>query len=146
MTPEDNKKYLELKRKGIIDKDDNVQLNGEQVPYYFLNEDCTAFNPPRGNMLYQSDEWFYRFLKKHGRLDTNINLKSDIAERMFHLVNTGKYKKRNLIKALRELFPDVNAGVIHRLIKKNLSLRILEIDRTYKTKPYIIKGKYYIGG
>ena len=39
-------KYLELKRKGIIDKDDNVQLNGEQVPYYFLNEDCTAFNPP----------------------------------------------------------------------------------------------------
>ena len=145
MTQENNKKYLELKRKGIIDKDDNVQLNGEQVPYYFLNEDCTAFNPPRGNMLYQSDEWFYRFLKKHGRLDTNINLKSDIAERMFHLVSNGKYKKRNLIKALRELFPDVNAGVIHRLIKKNLSLRILEIDRTYKTKPYVIKGKYYIG-
>ena len=144
MTQENNKKYLELKRKGIIDKDDNVQLNGEQVPYYFLNEDCTAFNLPRGNMLYQSDEWFYRFLKKHGRLDTNINLKSDIAERMFHLVSNGKYKKRNLIKALRELFPDVNAGVIHRLIKKNLSLRILEIDRTYKTKPYVIKGKYYI--
>ena len=145
MTSEDNKKYLELKRKGIIDKNDNVQLNGEQVPYYFLNEDCTAFNPPRSNIPYQSDEWFYRFLKKHGRLDTNINLKSDIAERMFYLVNTGKYKKRNLIKALRELFPDVNAGVIHRLIKKNLSLRILEIDRTYKTKPYVIKGKYYIG-
>jgi len=145
MTSEDNKKYLELKRKGIIDKNDNVQLNGEQVPYYFLNEDCTAFNPPRSNIPYQSDEWFYRFLKKHGRLDTNINLKSDIAERMFHLVSNGKYKKRNLIKALRELFPDVNAGVIHRLIKKNLSLRILEIDRTYKTKPYVIKGKYYIG-
>ena len=146
MTSEDNKKYLELKRKGIIDKNDNVQLNGEQVPYYFLNEDCTAFNPPRSNIPYQSDEWFYRFLKKHGRLDTNINLKSDIAERMFHLVSNGKYKKRNLIKALRELFPDVNAGVIHRLIKKNLSLRILEIDRTYKTKPYVIKGKYYRGG
>ena len=145
MTSEDNKKYLELKRKGIIDKNDNVQLNGEQVPYYFLNEDCTAFNPPRSNIPYQSDEWYYRFLKKHGRLDTNINLKSDIAERMFHLVSNGKYKKRNLIKALRELFPDVNAGVIHRLIKKNLSLRILEIDRTYKTKPYVIKGKYYIG-
>ena len=145
MTPEDNKKYLELKRKGIIDKNDNVQLNGEQVPYYFLNEDCTAFNPPKSNIPYQSDEWFYRFLKKHGRLDTNINLKSDIAERMFHLVSNGKYKKRNLIKALRELVPDVNVGVIHRLIKKNLSLRILEIDRTYKTKPYVIKGKYYIG-
>jgi len=144
MTPEDNKKYLELKRKGIIDKDDNVQLNGEQVPYYFLNEDCTAFNPPRGSMLYQSDEWFYRFLKKHGRLDTNTNPKSEIADEMFRLIDNGKYKKRNLIKALREKFPDVNAGVIHRLIKKNMNLRIIEIDRTYKTKPYVIRGKYFV--
>ena len=63
---------------------------------------------------------------------------------MFNFVNTGKYKKRNLIKALRELFPDVNSGVIRRLIKKNIDLRILEIDRTYKTKPYVIKGKYYL--
>ena len=86
-------KYLELKRKGIIDKDDNVQLNGEQVPYYFLNEDCTAFNLPRGNMLYQSDEWFYRFLKKHGRLDTNTNPKSEIADEMFRLIDNGKYKR-----------------------------------------------------
>ena len=144
MTPEDNKKYLELKRKGIIDKDDNVQLNGEQVPYYFLNEDCTAFNPPRGSMPYQSDEWFYRFLKKHGRLDTNTNPKSEIADEMFRLIDNGKYKKRNLIKALREKFPDVSSGIICRLIKRKLSLRILEIDRTYKTKPYVIKGKYYM--
>jgi len=63
---------------------------------------------------------------------------------MFRLVSASKYKKRNLIKALREKFKDVNAGVIHRLIKKNLSLRIIEIDRTYKTKPYVIKGKYFI--
>ena len=91
-------KYLELKRKGIIDKDDNVQLNGEQVPYYFLNEDCTAFNPPTGTMPYQSDEWFYRFLKKHGHLNINTNSKSEIADEMFKLIDTGKYKKRNLIK------------------------------------------------
>lgn len=136
-------KYLELKRKGIIDKDDNVQLNGEQVPYYFLNEDCTAFNPPRGSMPYQSDEWFYRFLKKHGHLNINTNSKSEIADEMFKLIDTGKYKKRNLIKALREKFPDVSSGIICRLIKRKLSLRIVEIDRTYKTKPYVIKGKYY---
>jgi hypothetical protein len=84
------------------------------------------------------------YVKDDERITTSI--KSDIAERMFNLVSNGKYKKRNLIKALRELFPDVNAGVIHRLIKKNMGLRILEIDRTYKTKPYVIKGKYYIGG
>ena len=28
MTPEDNKKYLELKRRGIIDKDDKLRANG----------------------------------------------------------------------------------------------------------------------
>jgi len=146
MTPEDNKKYLELKRKGIIDKDNNVQLNDEQVPYYFLNEDCTAFNPPRGNMPYQSDEWAFKFLKKHGMYDNlDVPSKSEVADEMFKLVETGKYKKRNLIKVLREKFPNVKAGVIHRLIKKNMNLRILEIDRTYKTKPYVIKGKYYIG-
>ena len=82
------------------------------------------------------------YVKDDTRITTSI--KSEIADEMFRLVSTGNYKKRNLIKALREKFKDVNAGVIHRLIKKNLSLRILEIDRTYKTKPYVIKGKYFI--
>ena len=136
-------KYLELKRKGIIDNNDNVQFNGELVPYYYLNEDLTAFNTPTGTMSYQSDEWFYRFLKKHGRLNINTNSKSEIADEIFKLIDVGKYKKRNLIKALREKFPEVNAGIIHRLIKKKLELRQIEIDRTYKTKPYVIKGKYY---
>ena len=84
------------------------------------------------------------YVKDDDRITTSI--KSEIADEMFKLVSNGKYKKRNLIKVLREKFPNVNAGVIHRLIKKNLSLRILEIDTTYKTKPYVIKGKYYIGG
>ena len=137
-------KYLKLKRKGIIDNNDNAQFNGELVPYYYLNEDLTAFNPPTGDMPYQSDEWFYRFLKKHGRLNININSKSEIEYEMFKLIDIGKYKKRNLIKALREKFPKVNAGIIHRLIKKKLELRQIEIDRTYKTKPYVIKGKYFI--
>ena len=137
-------RYLKLKSKGLIDENDNVQFNGELVPYYYLNEDLTAFNPPTGDMPYQSDEWFYRFLKKHGRLNININSKSEIEYEMFKLIDIGKYKKRNLIKALREKFPKVNAGIIHRLIKKKLELRQIEIDRTYKTKPYVIKGKYFI--
>tara|TARA_R100001591_G_scaffold3857_1_gene9098 strand:+ start:138 stop:602 length:465 start_codon:yes stop_codon:yes gene_type:complete len=84
------------------------------------------------------------YVKDDERITTSI--KSEIADEMFNLISNGKYKKRNLIKVLREKFKDVNAGVIHRLIKKNMDLRILEIDRTYKTKPYVIKGKYYIGG
>jgi hypothetical protein len=124
--------------------------------------DCESLFPTLSHLSmpsmccgWESEEHFNNLLEKYKidltpyvkddeRITTSI--KSEIAERMFHLVNTDKYKKRNLIKVLRELFPDVNAGVIHRLIKKNLSLRILEIDRTYKTKPYVIKGKYYIGG
>ena len=77
-------RYLKLKSKGLIDENDNVQFNGELVPYYYLNEDLTAFNPPTGIMPYQSDEWFYRFLKKHGRLNININSKSKIADEMFN--------------------------------------------------------------
>ena len=142
----DDKRYNELKSKGVIDKNDMVLFKGEQVPYYYLNEDLSDFNKPRGNMPYQSDEWFYNFLKKHGRLDHQLKTspKSEIADEMFKLIETGNHKKRNLIKLLKDKFPKVKAGVIHRLIKKNLSLRILEIDRTYKTKPFVIKGKYFI--
>jgi hypothetical protein len=142
----DKIKYLKLKKEGIIDEYDCVLLNGDKVPYYYLNENLTAFNPPIGDMPYQSDEWFYNFLKKHGRLDhqSKTSPKSEIADEMFKLIETGKYKKRNLIKLLRDKFPKVKAGIIHRIIKKNMDLRILEIDRTYKTKPYVIKGKYFI--
>lgn len=72
------------------------------------------------------------------------SVKAEISDELFNLVDTGSHKKRNLIKLLRDKFPNVNAGIIHRLLKKYLDLRILEIDRTYKTKPYVIKGKYYI--
>lgn len=70
------------------------------------------------------------------------SVKNEIANTLFNLIETKQYKKRNLIKELRNKYPSVNAGIIHRMIKKFLSLRILEIDRTYKTKQYVIKGKY----
>ena len=82
------------------------------------------------------------YVKDDERITTSV--KSEIAGEMFRLIDTGKYKKKNLIKALREKFPEVNSGVICRLIKKNMNLRLIEIDRTYKTKPYVIKGKYFI--
>ena len=82
------------------------------------------------------------YVKDDERITTSV--KSEIAGEMFRLIDTGKYKKKNLIKALRDKFPEVNSGVICRLIKKNMNLRLIEIDRTYKTKPYVIKGKYFI--
>ena len=142
----DKIRYLKLKKEGIIDEYDCVLFNDDRVPYYYLNEDLTAFNPPTGDMPYQNDEWFYNFLKRHGKLEhqSKASPKFKIADEMFKLIETGNHKKRNLIKLLREKFPKVKAGIIHRLIKKNIDLRIIEIDRTYKTKPYVIKGKYFI--
>ena len=82
------------------------------------------------------------YVKDDERITKSI--KSEISEELFKLIDSDKYKKRNLIKALRNKFTDVNSGVICRMIKKYLSLRVLEIDRTYKTKPFVIKGKYCI--
>ena len=82
------------------------------------------------------------YVKDDERITSSI--KDEVRSELFYLINKDKYKKRNLIKALRNKFPDVNSGVICRMIKKYLSLRVLEIDRTYKTKPFVIKGKYYI--
>ncbi len=82
------------------------------------------------------------YVKDDERITKSI--KGEIQSELFNLIEKDKYKKRNLIKALRNKFPDVNSGVICRMIKKLLSLRVLEIDRTYKTKPFVIKGKYYI--
>ena len=82
------------------------------------------------------------YVKDDTRITTSI--KGEIQSELFSLIDKDKYKKRNLIKALRNKFPDVNSGVICRMIKKFLSLRVLEIDKTYKTKPFVIKGKYYI--
>ncbi len=82
------------------------------------------------------------YVKDDERITKSI--KGEIQSELFNLIEKDKYKKRNLIKALRNKFPDVNSGVICRMIKKLLSLRVLEIDQTYKTKPFVIKGKYYI--
>jgi len=104
----------------------------------YLNETCTDFREKSSELVYNIYQKYYGH--KEGKN------KSEISDELFNLIDSGKYKKRNLIKALRLKFPDVNSGVICRLIKKYLSLRILEIDRTYKTKPFVIKGKYYVGG
>jgi len=75
---------------------------------------------------------------------TNDHNKSEISDTLFNLIETKQYKKRNLIKELRNKFPNTNAGIIHRLIKKYFSLRVLEIDTKYKTKPFVIKGRYFV--
>ena len=137
---------MEDKIFSYLDKQDtnNAETLGMLLAHLSMPTMCCSWVSEEhfNNLLEEYKIDITPYVKDDERITTSI--KSDITDRMFNLISNSKYKKRNLIKALRELFPDVNAGVIHRLIKKNLSLRILEIDRTYKTKPYVIKGKYFI--
>ena len=102
----------------------------------YLNKDNTDFSD-------ESSESFYKLYQKHYGSSTN-GIKSEIRSMIFKLIEKDKYKKRNLIKALREQYPKVSSNIICRIIKNYLNPRVLEIDRTYKTKSFIIKGKYYV--
>ena len=103
----------------------------------YLNKTSTDFSDT-------NSEWLYNLYQKHFPNAEDNAIKSQIKNEVFNLIGKDNYKKKNLIKALRNKFPDIKSGVICRILKKFLSLRVLEIDRTYKTKPFVIKGKYYI--
>ena len=103
----------------------------------YLNKTYTDFSDADA-------EWLYNLYQKHFPNAKVNGIKSQIKDEIFNLIAKDNYKKKNLIKALRNKFPDIKSGVICRILKKYLSLRVLEIDRTYKTKPFVIKGKYCI--
>ena len=150
MMYDENKKYKDVPLDNevftYLDKCDNLET--EKLGMLLAN-----LSMPRMCYSWSSVEDFNNLLNKY-KIDVSKfekekpviekSVKAEISDTLFNLIENNNYKKRNLIKALREKFPEVNAGVIQRLIKKYLSLRILEIDTTYKTKRYIIKGKYYI--
>ena len=58
------------------------------------------------------------------------------------LVDTG-LKKKPLIAKMREQFPKLSSAQICRFVNNQLKLKIITIDTKYKTKPVIIKGKYW---
>ena len=102
----------------------------------YLNKIKTDFSD-------ESSESLYKLYQKYYGNSMN-GIKYEIRSTIFKLIEKDRYKKRNLIKALRETYPKVSSNIICRIIKNYLSLRILEIDTTYKTKPFVIKGKYYV--
>ena len=58
------------------------------------------------------------------------------------LVDTG-LKKKPLIAKMREQFPKLSSAQICRFVNNQLKLKVITIDTKYKTKPIIIKGKYW---
>lgn len=147
---DENKKYKDVPLDNevftYLDKCDNLET--EKLGMLLAN-----LSMPRMCYSWSTTDDFNYLLNKY-KIDVSQfekekptiekSVKSEIAGALFNLIENNNYKKRNLIKALRDKFPDVNAGIIHRMINKYLDLRVLEIDRTYKTKPYVVKGKYFI--
>ena len=44
---------------------------------------------------------------------------------------------------MRGQFPKLSSAVICNFVNKQLKLKVVAIDTTFKTKPVIIKGKYW---
>ena len=66
----------------------------------------------------------------------------DLMNFLSTLVNTG-LKKKPLIAKFREQFPKLSSSQICRFINNQLKLKVIEIDKKYKTKPIVVKGKYW---
>jgi len=75
---------------------------------------------------------------KESKKDRDRQLMDFLAE----LVNTG-LKKKPLIAKFREQFPKLSSSQICRFINNQLKLKVIEIDKKYKTKPIVVKGRYW---
>ena len=75
---------------------------------------------------------------KESKKDRDRQLMDFLAE----LVGTG-LKKKPLIAKFREQFPKLSSSQICRFINNQLKLKVIEIDKKYKTKPIVVKGRYW---
>jgi len=66
----------------------------------------------------------------------------DLMNALANLVNKG-LKKKPLIAKMREQFPKLSSSQICRFVNTQLKLKVIGIDTKFKTKPLIIKGKYW---
>lgn len=74
-----------------------------------------------------------------GYRKSKVNFDKQVLEAIpFH-----KYKKKPLLAYLRTQFPNEKGDRIRRAVSRLLEKRIIEIDKTYKTKPIVVKGYYY---
>ena len=67
----------------------------------------------------------------------------DVRFGAYTLIENEQLKKKPLIKRLREKFPEIGSGVICRIVNKLLEQRVIEKDTKFKTKPILVKGRYW---
>ena len=71
------------------------------------------------------------------------DIHNTIMQSVSSFVNKNKVRKKAFIKSIVELNPDISELVIKRRIRKLFKQRFIEIDKTFKTKPFVIKGHYW---
>ena len=129
--------YIKLKQSGVINNDGCVSLNGEMVPYYFLNDDCTNFPDHASKVL-------WKLCKKHEEEkpkqepNPSFDFVIDIIKK-----NNGEYKSE-VIKMVLQKLPNIKKGKIRTTIRKCVRLGILEQSKHETSNKNILsKGRYW---
>ena len=113
----------------------------KEKPQKFKNQKQTKISEIDGSLLELRNGFWWAVKaedSKQSRKDRDIELINYLAT----LVNTG-LKKKPLIAKMREKFTKLSSAQVCRFINNQLKLKVIEIDKKYKTKPVVIKGKYW---
>lgn len=77
--------------------------------------------------------------RKPKRKQIHEQIKKSISD--FVLVH--RMKKIAFIKGVIEANPNISHWIVRGQIKKLFKERFIEIDKTFKTKPFVVRGKYW---
>ena len=120
-----------------------AERDKKEKPQRSVKERQTRISDIDGSLLELSKGGFWWPVKsgdvaKESKKDRDKQLMDFLAT----LVNTG-LKKKPLIAKMREQFPKLSSSQVCRFINNQLKLKVIEIDKKYKTKPIVVKGRYW---
>jgi len=111
-----------------------------EIPQFIIdlaNEPDVKIKPIKTNTI--KDHVFTPVKRKRKRTDVHLEIKESIS----NFINENKVKKVAFIKAITELNTHTTHWIVKRTIRKLFKQRFIAIDKTYKTKPFVIKGHYW---
>ena len=113
-----------------------------EVPQFLIdlaNKPDVKDKPIKTNTI--KDHVFTPVERKRKRTDVHLEIKESISNFLFN--NNNKFRKSNFTKEIIKLNPNATVLIVKRRIRKLFKQRFIEIDKTYKTKPFVIKGNYW---
>ena len=113
----------------------------KEKPQKFKNQKQTKISEIDGSLL-ELRNGFWWAVKTEDTKQSKKDRDVELIKYLATLVNTG-LKKKPLIAKIREKFTKLSSAQICRFINNQLKLKVIEIDKKYKTKPVVIKGKYW---